>query len=68
MLFEPSVVRGFDPHPDPTDLGIIVPFSGTIEVRRHNKSSGNEWDENGGRHGIRTHDPGVANAVLSQLS
>jgi len=23
---------------------------------------------NGGRHGIRTHDPGVANAVLSQLS
>jgi hypothetical protein len=22
----------------------------------------------GGRHGIRTHDPGVANAVLSQLS
>jgi hypothetical protein len=22
----------------------------------------------GGRHGTRTHDPGVANAVLSQLS
>jgi hypothetical protein len=24
--------------------------------------------ESGGRDGIRTHDPGVANAVLSQLS
>jgi hypothetical protein len=24
--------------------------------------------EDGGRDGIRTHDPGVANAVLSQLS
>ena len=29
-------------------------------------SGGNKTD--GGRDGIRTHDPGVANAVLSQLS
>jgi len=25
-------------------------------------------ENSGGRHGTRTHDPGVANAVLSQLS
>ena len=30
MLFEFSVEHRFDPHPDPRDLGIIMPFSGAI--------------------------------------
>ena len=53
MLFELSVVRGFDPYPDPRDLGIIAPFSGAIEVRRRRKSGGTNgigwwtaWDSN----------------------
>ena len=53
MLFELSVVRGLDPYPDPRDLGIIVPFSGAIEVRRRRKSGRTNgigwwtaWDSN----------------------
>ena len=30
MIFEFSVEHDFDPHPDPRDLGIIVPFTGAI--------------------------------------
>lgn len=45
-------------------------FSGTNLV--HEKTDAvNDWKQtrkSGGRHGTRTHDPGVANAVLSQLS
>ena len=45
-------------------------FSGTNLV--HEKSTPvSDWKQEvefGGRHGTRTHDPGVANAVLSQLS
>ena len=38
-------------------------------TRNNLPSSSSESEEkSGGRHGIRTHDPGVANAVLSQLS
>jgi hypothetical protein len=44
MLFEVSVVRGFDPYPNPRDLGIIVPFSAAIEVRRRRKSGRRNGD------------------------
>jgi hypothetical protein len=44
-------------------LWIYVRLVGTKEV-----TSGSLKTIFGGRHGIRTHDPGVANAVLSQLS
>ena len=53
MLFELSVVRGFDLYPDPRDLGIIVPFSAAIEVQRGRKSGRTNgigwwtaWDSN----------------------
>lgn len=43
---------------------------GTPEVHEESESGSNRKDGSysGGRHGIRTHDPHVANVVLSQLS
>jgi len=45
-------------------------FSGTNLAQTENPSATDSKISEffGGRHGIRTHDPGVANAVLSQLS
>jgi len=43
---------------------------GTNLVQKKNEPASDSFKKGllGGRHGIRTHDPGVANAVLSQLS
>ena len=45
-------------------------FSGTFSVQTKNEAVTDSKQSNlsGGRHGIRTHDPHVANVVLSQLS
>jgi hypothetical protein len=42
--------------------------NGTLEVLRSLSDEIEQTEVFGGRHGIRTHDPHVANVVLSQLS
>ena len=52
------------------NLSQPVPASGTNLEQSQKESATSSFDEEfiGGRHGVRTHDPHVANVVLSQLS
>jgi hypothetical protein len=55
---------------NPTLKEIVSKFKSIIVIAWiFDEPAGKQWGEtNGGRHGTRTHDPRVANAVLSQLS
>ena len=46
----------------------FIAMTGLVSYSKKPVSDENDDDIFGGRHGIRTHDPHVANVVLSQLS
>ena len=63
---EPAPINGVEPFVRSVKGG-PAPING-VEPRSVTYVSGPDNVKFGGRHGIRTHDPHVANVVLSQLS